>query len=216
LLAAAQRAAPAIEEGRQAREGGQDRVDALLGATSSEAHPEIVANAEAGEDLATLRHVAEAAARAYVGRLAGDVGLVEGDAPALRGHEAHERAQQHRLAHPVVPQHADELAGRHLQVDRVEDRDASVAGAHVGRAQEHSSGPAVLAEVDVAHGAVLEDPVHRVLHQYRALVHHRHRAGDHPHELHVVLHHDEGMSPVDLADQLGRAGQTASEISVVR
>ena len=36
-------------------------------------------------------------------------------------------------------------------------------------------------------------------------MHHRHRAGDHPHELHVVLHHDEGVSPVDLADQLGRA-----------
>src|SRR5262245_63339120 len=66
LLATAQRAAPAVEQGREAREGRQDRVDALLGAAAGEAHPQIVANAEAGEDLAPLRHVAEAAPRARV------------------------------------------------------------------------------------------------------------------------------------------------------
>ena len=31
------------------------------------------------------------------------------------------------------------------------------------------------------------------------------RAGDHPDELHVVLHHDEGVGAVDLADELGGA-----------
>src|SRR5256885_1911721 len=109
----------AIEQGDQARKHLEDRIDALLGAAADESHAEIVAHAEAGKDLASLRHVAEAAPGPRVRGLVGDIDPVEEDAAALGGDEAHQRLQQRRLSHAVVAEDADELAGGDLEPDPV-------------------------------------------------------------------------------------------------
>ena len=57
---------------------------------------------EASEDLAALRHVADAAAHALVRRLAGDVGAAEADRSRAHRHDAHQALQQRRLADAVA------------------------------------------------------------------------------------------------------------------
>src|SRR5262249_40094381 len=64
LLSATERASAATEERREPREDLEDPLDVFVGAAAGEAHPEIVANAEPGENLASLRHVTQTAAGA--------------------------------------------------------------------------------------------------------------------------------------------------------
>jgi hypothetical protein len=68
------------------------------------------------------------ATRDPVRRPARDRGAIEGDAARARRHEAHERANQGRLAHAVAAEHADDRAGGDVEVDAEQDLARAVAG----------------------------------------------------------------------------------------
>src|SRR5438132_931756 len=80
-----------------------------------DAHPQVLLDGEAREDLAPLRHVADAGARSLVRLRVRQYLLLEGDAAAFRGHQAHQRFQQRGLADAVAAEECGHLACRHLE-----------------------------------------------------------------------------------------------------
>ena len=109
LLPAAQSGAAPVQQRRQARKRLENRVNPFLGASARETHAQVVANAESGEDLSPLRHIAKSPPCSRVRWFAGDVRPVEDDAAAPSGHKPHERLEKRRLAHSIVPEDTDEL-----------------------------------------------------------------------------------------------------------
>ena len=133
LLAAAQYAARAIDdrlEPREVFEHGRDRVVRLGGADG--AHAQVVAHGQAGEDLTALRHEAQAPAVRAGAAAPRNAAALERHAAAGGADMAGERAQQRRLAHAVVPEHTDEFAASHGEIDPHEDRNTAVAGLQSG------------------------------------------------------------------------------------
>ena len=83
-----------------------------------QAHREVFLHREAAEDLAPLRHVADAAANALVRRVVRDVGAAEADTAGAHRHDAHQALQQRRLADAVAAEDHRDLAGCRLEARR--------------------------------------------------------------------------------------------------
>ena len=86
----------------------------------------VLLDGEAREDLAPLRHVADAGARALVRRRRRELAVGEPDAAGGGRHEAHQRPQQRRLADAVAAEERRHLARRHLERDVPQDVAAAV------------------------------------------------------------------------------------------
>src|SRR5262249_55241941 len=113
LLAAGEVAATPPEHAVEHREERKHvvRDAAVVALERREAGLEIFLDREQRKDLATLRHIGDAATRA-VGRLErGDVLAVEADAPAADRLLAGECIEQAGLADAVTAEHAGHLAG---------------------------------------------------------------------------------------------------------
>src|SRR5688572_8148458 len=121
LLPARQVAAATPEHALQHREHLEDaRRD------TGRAHQQVLFHREAREDLAPLRHVAQAGARTLVGFRLHQVELVEPDAAAARRHEAHQGLEQRGLAHTVATEQRGHLARRKLEAHVAQDVAAAV------------------------------------------------------------------------------------------
>jgi hypothetical protein len=130
LLAAAERPALPAEQRLECREFGHDLVEARR---VTARHAQILGDGEEREDLPSLRHIAESQPRAPMRRLAADIAPFQAQAAADERQIAHQRLQQRRLAHAVVADDADRLAGGNGQAHAVERRNTPVAGADVLR-----------------------------------------------------------------------------------
>ncbi len=71
---------------------------------------EILEHGQAREDLASLRHQRDAEPRALIGLELLEIAPFPFDSPAGDGSEAADGAQEARLADPVAPQEAGDLA----------------------------------------------------------------------------------------------------------
>ena len=82
---------------------------------------EIFLDGQVGEDAAVFRHEREPAARDRRGPRTCDVATVELDAAGARTHQAHQGAQQRRLAHAVAAEQAHGLARHYAEIDPAQD-----------------------------------------------------------------------------------------------
>ena len=106
------------------------------------AHPQVVVDREAGEDVADLRDVADAAFDELVGAAPGDVFTTEHHGTGADRHEPEHRLQQRRLAGTVRPDDADDLALFDDEVAAMEDVDpGQVAGDDGGRLEQAHCAP---------------------------------------------------------------------------
>ena len=127
LLAAREIAAAAPQHLLQDREQlEQLGRHSLAGRLVRQAHAQVLFHREPAEDLAALRHEADAGARALVRRRILDGLAVELDAAGLDGHQAHQRLEQRGLADAVAPQQHRDLAAMRLQAHVAQDVRAAV------------------------------------------------------------------------------------------
>ena len=80
-----------------------------------------------------------------MGRPRGHIDAVDHDLAAGRRQQAHDRAQQRRLAHAVVADDADGFALVELQRHAAQHRHFPVAGMQVGDLEHHAVGIGILA-----------------------------------------------------------------------
>ncbi len=73
-------------------------------ALGRQAHQQVFFHRESGKDFASLRHVADAEARARIGCERGDVRAFERERAGPDRHQAHQALQQRGLAHAVSSQ----------------------------------------------------------------------------------------------------------------
>jgi hypothetical protein len=110
----------------QARE---HRVDPLHVPRARACHgSEVLLHGEGLEDVALLRHPADAGLGALEGGECRDVAARQGDAPRVPARDADERVDQRRLAGAVAPEQGERLARRQRQLDAVEHHGLAVAG----------------------------------------------------------------------------------------
>src|SRR3546814_17063057 len=100
------------------------------------AHLQVLRDRHLAEHVVDLRHIADAAAHDAVGSPAGDVAAVEADRAAAQAEQSEDRLQRRRLAGPVGPDDADDLAPSHGEVDAVQDVGAAIAAHHHPGAEE--------------------------------------------------------------------------------
>ncbi len=82
---------------------------------------QVFLHAQRREDAAPLRHVGDAALGNGARARAGDVAAVEQDSPGPGPHEAHERADERRLAHAVAAHQTDRFAGQDAEGEPAQD-----------------------------------------------------------------------------------------------
>ena len=145
LLAAGERSGALLPALLELREELVDEVVARLCVALGEA--EVLCDREAGEDVAVLRHVADAAADDPMRRHAGELLVAEADGAAPVD-EAEDRAQRRRLADAVASEQSRDAALRHverhaLQHVRLPEIDVQVADGEERPAGDraHSSSP---------------------------------------------------------------------------
>jgi len=128
LLLAAGKIAPApAHHLPQYREHLEDALgNPRLAVLGGKPHLEILLHREAREDLPSLRHEADAGARAVLGVGAGQVEVAELHAAGLCGEDAHQCAQQRGLADPVASQQARDLSVGHVEREVAQDVAAAV------------------------------------------------------------------------------------------
>ena len=144
-LAAGQRArllAAAFLQAREQRENflqpGRD-----LGAAAPEgAKLEILADGHGGEQVALFGHQGDAESDPVLGRHVGEVGAVEGDAPARR-QQPHDGGEQRRLAGAVGADHRGDRAGFDRQGDPLDGLHLAIGDVEVGDVEKraHRSAP---------------------------------------------------------------------------
>ncbi len=123
-----------------------DRVLLGLPRIRGPGQPEVFLRAQAGQDAAALRHVADAEAAALVRRPLRDIDAVDDDLAPGRRHQAHDGLQQGGLAHAVVADDADRLAFAQRQRDAAQHRHLAIAGTQVGNVEHDvAADPAFLA-----------------------------------------------------------------------
>ena len=135
LLATRERAAAAVEQCFQPREGVDDALHRLrfgLARIAAPRQAQVLERAQGRQDAAALRHVADAHACAAVSGQACHVHTVHADAPAAGGQQAGQGLEQRRLAHAVVADDADRLALQHLQRHAVQHGHMAVPSAKFG------------------------------------------------------------------------------------
>ena len=91
--------------------------------------------------MPAFRHVADAHPHDAVRRPAGDVPAGEQHLPAARRGQADDRAHGRGLADAVAAEHGGDAAGRHLQVDALQDMTLAVIGMQALDPQHHSAPP---------------------------------------------------------------------------
>src|SRR5205085_6524742 len=101
---------------------------------------EVLVHRELGEDVAVLRHVADAQVGDLVGLAAGDVLALPAHLAAAF-HHAHDGLGGGGAAGAVASQQGDDLALAHVELDAVQDMALAVPGVQVVRAQDHLSAP---------------------------------------------------------------------------
>src|SRR6267143_6217065 len=89
-------------------------------------HQQVFLDAEARKDLAPLRHIAKAGARALIGSRAGEVLVLKKNFSAPRGKQAQQRFEQRSLADAVAAQQGGDPPGRHLEAHVAQDVAAAV------------------------------------------------------------------------------------------
>src|SRR6185503_21304183 len=92
---------------------------------------QILVDRERGENLALLRHIADAGARTAMRREAGDLLAGELDAAAAQRCQAHDRHQQGRLANAVATEHGPALLGADRRGYGLEHDGVAIAGGHI-------------------------------------------------------------------------------------
>jgi len=102
------------------------------GAEDGRRHAQILQHGQRREDLAPLRHIADAETRASIGRQVRHIPALELHLSAGGAHSADEGLQKRGLAHAVVAEDAYELALGDCKGDAVQDLDAPVSGGKVG------------------------------------------------------------------------------------
>ena len=112
-----------LEHREQLEQFLRDRCVARL---VGEAHSQVLFDAEPAEDLAPLRHIADALANALVRRVAGDVAAVEPDRSGLHRDDTHQALEQRRLADAVASEDHRHLALRGFEADLAQDVRAAV------------------------------------------------------------------------------------------
>src|SRR4029077_4996110 len=105
-----------------------------------EAQLEVLADGEGGEDLAVLRHVADAGAGDEVAAAPRDV-LALPHHLAHRLHEAHDGLAGGGAADPVAAEQAHDLATAHLEVHTLQDVTLTVVGVQVVDREHQASAP---------------------------------------------------------------------------
>jgi hypothetical protein len=118
LLAAREVAAAALEHGLEHREVCEQVIEALLAqlGVRPARRAQVLFDRELAEDLAALRHEADAVHGARLGGAAVEPLACELDLPA-RLEAAHDAAQQRGLTDAVAAHHDHALAGLYCQVD---------------------------------------------------------------------------------------------------
>src|SRR5688572_8049117 len=197
LLASRQIAAAPAQHALQHREKLEDP---LGNARCS--HEEVLFHGEAREDLAALRYVAQACLGSEVRGGARELTVLERDLAAPRGHEAHQRLEERRLAHAVPAEERGHFAGGYLEAHI--SKDVAAAVILVQRFDNHgvrplfwNKGPdafsGLAAKVDLDDARVVLRFVHVAFGNDPAFVQDRDLARDGFDEGHVVLDHDQGV-----------------------
>mmetsp|Transcript_3835 Transcript_3835/g.9332 ORF Transcript_3835/g.9332 Transcript_3835/m.9332 type:complete len:237 (+) Transcript_3835:425-1135(+) len=134
LLATREHAGLGVLALLQAREHPVHVVEAparRLGATPLLAQHQVLVDGQPGEDIAVLRHIAQAQLRDVVGLAADQLGIAEPDR-TLGVDLAHDGLDHGRAAGAVAAEQGDDLAGLDGQVDAVQDVAFAVPGVEVG------------------------------------------------------------------------------------
>ena len=102
---------------------------------------DVLGHAELGEDLAPLRHVGDAAARAPKRRNFGDLGAIQPHRARRDRQQAHDALQQGGLARPVAAENGEALAPRKGEGYGTEHLRAAVVLVDALDLQVHLSAP---------------------------------------------------------------------------
>ena len=138
LLTTRQGAAAPIQQAVQSRERVQDARERLFLGLTGIGRPgqtQIIERAQARQDAASLRHIADAHPAANVCWGAGDINAVHHNPATATGHQAHDGFHQRTLAHAVMTDDTDRLAFEQLQGNSMQYRHAAVTGAQLGHIQ---------------------------------------------------------------------------------
>ena len=128
LLSARQHAATAIQVLDEIRKqlGHQARDRAASVGSSESAKQNVFANGEIGDDLAALRHIGKAGARAPEGRLGGYVVVAEPDLAGRPIGQTHDGLEQRSFAGAVAAKDGGDLARLHFEIHAVQHMTAAV------------------------------------------------------------------------------------------
>ena len=148
-------------------------------------HLQVFQHRQAAENLAALRHVADAEPGDAVRRPARGVLAEDLDRALPRRRQADQAAHGRGLAGAVAAEHGDDLAFVHLERDAMQDVALAVERMDVVGAQDggHSIDP----QIGGAHFRIGGDRVRRAFGQHAALVEHGDALRDAEHDIHVVL-----------------------------
>src|SRR4051794_37579340 len=93
------------------------------------------------KDVATLRDIAEAMARALVGFQAGQVSIAEFDGAGVGARESNDGFERGGFADAVAAHETDEAALRHSEVHAAQDTGTVVGDGDVGKGQHKAKLP---------------------------------------------------------------------------
>src|SRR5258705_122419 len=112
----------------QHREPARDRLEPRVEADAvSQREAEVLFHRQVLEDRLLLGNIAHPEARDPVGRPSGDVLSEKLHAALLGWQEPHDRLEERRLPHPVLPENGEDLSARDVEGDGPENRRLAVA-----------------------------------------------------------------------------------------
>jgi hypothetical protein len=159
---------------------------------------QILLHGEEGEDLAPLRHVADADAGAVLRREGGEILAGPFDAARLRALQPNDRAHQRGLADAVAAEDAGDAARLGDEINAAQAARGAVGEVEIGDLQHRSA-----AQIDLDHARILLHLVDRAFGEHRALVQHGDLAAEGTDELEVVLDDDDAAAAGDAAKERG-------------
>ncbi len=130
LLAAAQGAGllaqPLADEGEHRHHAVARRAEAAVGQRQA-AEPEVLVDAELGEEGVVLRRIGDAAGDDPMGRPAADVAVEEGDAAAAGGDQSDQRLEEGRFPGAVLADQGIDVARGDLDADVAQHGGVAIA-----------------------------------------------------------------------------------------